>query len=56
VAIYVLADSSKLGRSAQQTWAPLERPWTLITDADADPIQLERFRSLPNVTVAIAPK
>ena len=53
---YVLADSSKLGRAAQQAWAPLEQAWTLITDGDADPQQVERFRSLPGVTVSVAKK
>lgn len=50
-ATYVLADSSKLGKPAQQAWAPLERPWTLITDEGADPVQVERFRQLPGVSV-----
>lgn len=54
--IHVLADSSKLGRAAQQAWAPLERPWTLITDAGADDAQLAPFRALPGVTVLIAAK
>lgn len=52
--IYVLADSSKLGRSAQQAWAPLDRPWTLITDAKAETLQLDPFRQLPTVTVLCA--
>lgn len=52
--IHVLADSSKLGRAAQQAWAPLERPWTLITDAGADDAQLAPFRALPGVTVLLA--
>jgi len=52
--IYVLADSSKLGRAAQQAWAPLERPWTLVTDAAADATQLAAFRQLPGVTVVQA--
>jgi DeoR family fructose operon transcriptional repressor len=54
--IYVLADSSKLGRAAQQAWAPLERPWTLISDAQAEPAQVERFRALPGVTLKLAKK
>ncbi|MCB8882237.1 DeoR/GlpR transcriptional regulator [Acidisoma cellulosilytica] len=37
--IVVLADSSKLGQAKQPFWAPLDRPWTLITDAAADPMQ-----------------
>ena len=54
--IYVLADSSKLGRPAQQAWAPLDRPWTLITDAQAEAGQLDPFRSLPGVTIKMAKK
>lgn len=38
-AIVVLADSSKLGQANQSFWAALERNWTLITDAAADPVQ-----------------
>ncbi|MEI7612412.1 MAG: DeoR/GlpR family DNA-binding transcription regulator [Betaproteobacteria bacterium] len=53
---YVLADSSKLGRAAQQAWAPLDQPWTLITDGEADTQQVERFRSLSGVTVNVATK
>jgi DeoR/GlpR family transcriptional regulator of sugar metabolism len=52
--IYVLADSSKLGRAAQQAWAPLNIPWTLITDVDAEAEQIEAFRTLRDVTVMVA--
>jgi DeoR/GlpR family transcriptional regulator of sugar metabolism len=52
--VIVLADASKLGFAVQQAWAPLERPWTLLTDAGATPAQLAPFRALPNVTVLIA--
>jgi DeoR family fructose operon transcriptional repressor len=43
--IVVLADASKLGRTSQPFWASLDRPWTLITDAGADPAQCRRFES-----------
>lgn len=32
--IYVLADSTKLGRASQPCWAPLQPGWTLVTDGD----------------------
>lgn len=51
----ILVDSSKLGRSAQQAWAPLDRVWTLITDAEATEEQLAPFRRLAGVTVTVAP-
>lgn len=52
--VIVLADASKLGFAGQQAWAPLERPWTLVTDTGASPKQLVPFRELPNVTVLVA--
>ena len=52
--IYVLADATKLGYTGQQAWTPLERPWTLITDAGASPEQLAPFRADPLVTVLVA--
>ncbi|MCB4823522.1 DeoR/GlpR family DNA-binding transcription regulator [Roseicella aerolata] len=33
VAVTVLADASKLGRSSQPYWAPLPARWTLVTEA-----------------------
>ncbi|MDR6358245.1 DeoR/GlpR family transcriptional regulator of sugar metabolism [Pseudomonas psychrotolerans] len=33
--VFVLADSTKLGRDRQQHWTPLKTDWTLITDATA---------------------
>lgn len=53
--IYVLADATKLGRPAQQAWAPLDRPWTLITDAGATDAQLAPFYALSGVQVVVAP-
>lgn len=52
--VFVLADASKLGFAGQQAWAPLDRPWTLITDSGATPAQLAPFEALPNVTVKVA--
>jgi DeoR family transcriptional regulator, fructose operon transcriptional repressor len=53
-AVYVLADSSKLGRERPGAWAPLDRPWTLVTDAEATADQLALFRDAPGVTVMVA--
>jgi DeoR family fructose operon transcriptional repressor len=52
--VYVLADSSKLGYTGQQAWTPMERPWTLITDAGASAEQLAPFQADPLVTVLVA--
>lgn len=49
--LYVLADSSKLGQSPFTAWAPLPRPWTLVTDTAADEERLRPFRARPDVTV-----
>jgi DeoR family transcriptional regulator, fructose operon transcriptional repressor len=54
--VYVLADASKLGYTGQQAWTPLERPWTLITDASASPEKLAPFLANPLVTVLVADK
>ena len=50
-AVYVLATADKLGRAVSQAWTPLDRAWTLITDADATDAQLQPFRDLGGVTV-----
>jgi len=44
--VVVLADSSKLGRSALSFFAPLDRITTLITDDEADPRALSQLREL----------
>jgi len=49
--VFVLADSSKLGRATQQCWAPLSKPWTLVTDAHATESQLKPFRKQPDVDI-----
>jgi len=53
-AVYVLADSSKLGNPAQHFWTPLRRPWTLITDGRATAEQLAPFQDDPLVTVHVS--
>lgn len=52
--LYVLADATKLAASPAHWWTPIERPWTLITDASASERQLQPFRDSPHVTVVIA--
>jgi DeoR/GlpR family transcriptional regulator of sugar metabolism len=42
--VYVLADSTKLGKRPFHAWARIPLPWTLVTDAGADPAQVELFR------------
>ncbi|WP_255945752.1 DeoR/GlpR family DNA-binding transcription regulator [Streptomyces odontomachi] len=53
-AVYVLADSGKLGREESYWWAAFETPWTLITDDGASEQQLEPFRADPLCTVEVA--
>ena len=42
--VFVLADSSKLNQHPFHAWAKLPEGWTLITDAQASPSQLEPFK------------
>ncbi|MGR3935085.1 DeoR/GlpR family DNA-binding transcription regulator [Streptomyces sp. BRA346] len=49
--VFVLADSSKLGESPFTAWAPLDRPWTLVTDSGATEDRLAPFRALPDTEV-----
>ncbi len=51
--VYVLADSSKIGHRPFNAWAPLEGPWTLVTDAGATESQLAPFRELDRVEVVV---
>ncbi|MFK0006147.1 DeoR/GlpR family DNA-binding transcription regulator [Paenarthrobacter sp. NPDC090520] len=44
-AVYVLADSSKLGKRPFHSWVRLPLPWTLVTDAGASEEQLALFRT-----------
>ena len=48
--VFVLADSTKLGRDRQQHWTPLKTDWTLITDATASEV-LTPFRQQALVRV-----
>ena len=48
--VFVLADSTKLGRDRQQHWTPLKTDWTLITDATATDV-LNPFRQQALVRV-----
>src|SRR4051794_23557525 len=43
--VVVLADSSKLDGGAFPFWAPLDRPWELVTDSGASQAQLDRMRA-----------
>lgn len=49
----VVADGSKVGRVALAQMAPLDQITTLITDASADPVELERIRA-SGVEVVVA--
>lgn len=49
--VFVLATADKLGHATSQAWTPLDRPWSLITDASATDAQLEPFRQLGCVTI-----
>lgn len=49
--VFVLVTADKIGRASQQHWTPLEREWTLITDADAPVQELAAFSARGNVTV-----
>ncbi len=51
--VYVLADSSKIGHRPFNAWAPLEVPWTLVTDAGATESQLAPFRESSCVEVIV---
>lgn len=54
--VVVLADASKLGAAPFEAWAPLDPPWTLVTDSGADPAMLERFATAgAQVVVAEVP-
>lgn len=50
--VYVLADSSKLGKRPFHAWVRLPAPWILVTDSLADPDQVELFRQ-SGVTVKV---
>lgn len=50
--VYVLADSTKLGKRPFHAWVQLPAPWTLVTDDRADPGEVELFRAA-GVTVQL---
>jgi DeoR/GlpR family transcriptional regulator of sugar metabolism len=41
--VYVLAHAAKLGNRPFHAWAKLPLPWTLVTDADADPVVTDQL-------------
>jgi DeoR/GlpR family transcriptional regulator of sugar metabolism len=49
--VYVLVTADKLNRDSQQHWAPIEKPWTLVTDAPPSHPGLHGFDSLAGVVV-----
>jgi DeoR/GlpR family transcriptional regulator of sugar metabolism len=53
--LYVLADSTKVGAAPFTAWAPLDRPWTLVTDNGATEGQLAPFRARDHVTIEMVP-
>jgi DeoR family fructose operon transcriptional repressor len=52
--VFVLVTSNKLDRANQQHWTPLERDWTLVTDARPDAPVLEQFALRGEVTIETA--
>lgn len=50
--VYVLADSTKLGKRPFHSWARLALPWTLVTDSGADEAEVRLFEK-SGVTVQI---
>ncbi len=53
--VFVLADASKLGRAAADAWAPLDHPYTLVTDSGASHAQLAPFRERGSVSIVVVP-
>jgi DeoR/GlpR family transcriptional regulator of sugar metabolism len=51
---FVLVTAHKLGYASQQHWTPLDRDWTLITDAARDAIELVPFTLRNEVTITTA--
>jgi DeoR/GlpR family transcriptional regulator of sugar metabolism len=51
--VYVLADSTKIGAAPFTAWAPLDRPWTLVTDDGATEEQLAPVRALVHVRITV---
>jgi DeoR/GlpR family transcriptional regulator of sugar metabolism len=53
--VFVLADSSKIGRAPFDAWAPLEYPYTLVTDSGVTDEQLAPFRARRHVSIVVVP-
>lgn len=53
--VYVLADSSKIGWAPFDAWAPLDRPYTLVTDSGVTEEQLAPFRADGQVSIVVVP-
>jgi len=51
--VVVLADATKLGAAPFEAWAPLDPPWTLVTDSSADASMLQEFEAA-GATVMVA--
>ncbi|WP_431904560.1 DeoR/GlpR family DNA-binding transcription regulator [Amycolatopsis thermoflava] len=51
--VYVLAHAAKLGEGPFHAWACLPLPWTLVTDAEADPEFVKTLRA-KGITVEVA--
>ncbi|RDU99490.1 DeoR/GlpR family DNA-binding transcription regulator [Trinickia dinghuensis] len=49
--VFVLVTADKLNRDSQQHWAPIEKPWTLITDATPSHPSLHAFETLAGVAI-----
>jgi DeoR/GlpR family transcriptional regulator of sugar metabolism len=52
--VFVLVTSNKLDHASQQHWTPLERGWTLVTDAPHDAAVMASFARRSEVTVLTA--
>jgi DeoR/GlpR family transcriptional regulator of sugar metabolism len=53
--VFVLADSSKIGRAPFDAWAPLDHPYTLVTDSGVTDEQLAPFRERRHVSIVVVP-
>jgi len=54
--VVVVADSTKLSAAWTSYWSPMTRPWTLLTDDDADPELVESFHAAdPQLSVVTCP-
>jgi DeoR/GlpR family transcriptional regulator of sugar metabolism len=53
--VFVLADASKIGQAPYDAWAPLDHPYTLVTDSGVTDEQLAPFRERGNVSIIVVP-